>query len=279
MKTKIILEMGCNHNGDIKTAYKMIDEAAALKVWGVKFQKRDVDSMPDYLRNRKRNEKNSFGKTYGEHREYLEFNINEIKSLKHYATRRGLKFIVSIFDEVSLNNMLSVGVTDIKLPSQLFNNSRIHDIFSRLSDKIILYGSTGMHTYREIEKSPYLDNFNVVMYCRSIYPCPLEKLDLYTFSWIQDRMNLLTKSVGYSSHDRNGIAIPYIVAMGAEYIERHYTLDKTMKGSDHNTVSSDYKEMEMIIQNIEFIELMLGKVNGELCPEEKAITEMYRSFY
>ena len=92
MNTKFILEFGCNHNGKITNAKKMIDEAKKLNVWAVKFQKRDIELIPDEIKKIKRNDKNSFGKNYYEHRKALELDIEKLKDLKKYAEDKGLEF-------------------------------------------------------------------------------------------------------------------------------------------------------------------------------------------
>ena len=106
MNCKIILEMGCNHNGSIEIAKELIDQAAKLKVWGVKFQKRDIESMPKHLREMKRGGYNDFGNTYEEHRKFLEFTVGVIKVLKEYVENKGLRFVVSVFDSISLKQMI-----------------------------------------------------------------------------------------------------------------------------------------------------------------------------
>ena len=95
MKTKLILELGCNHQGKIELAKKMIDNAEKLGVWGIKLQKRDIGSIPEKIRLKTRDIKKSFGKTYAEHRRALEFNCHEILELKKYTESKGLKFIIS----------------------------------------------------------------------------------------------------------------------------------------------------------------------------------------
>jgi sialic acid synthase SpsE len=272
MRTRIILETGCNHQGEMQIAKEIILDAHKLGVWGIKFQKRDIESMPDDLKNRPRDMSTSFGPTYYEHRKKLEFDIDQLQELKNLAHRKGLKFICSAFDEKSANDLIKLGCDFIKLPSQLYMNDSMRNklkqgIVSR--DKVIV--STGMHTIDEILDSPWMIEAFLVMHCISIYPARLSQLELSVI----DILKRHTKNVGYSSHDINGEAIKYAVLCGARYIERHYTLSKSMKGSDHETVSSDFKEMLKIIKDIEYIETLLGNGKTKLHPDELCTRKIY----
>jgi N-acetylneuraminate synthase len=109
-----------------------------------------------------------------------------------------------------------------------------------------------------------------------MYPCPPSKVNLFNM-WTL-RLNLREGSLGYSSHDTDGVAIPWAVTLGARYVERHFTLDKAMKGSDHSTVSSDPDDMERIIRSIEYAEELLGSSSPDLDDEEKKVRKIYRGF-
>ena len=280
MKTKIILETGCNHNGNYGIATEMINQAALLGVWGVKFQKRDIDSFPEDLKKLPRDLKTSFGENYYEHRKALEFTKEQMCELKKYAEFRGLKFCCSVFDLNSLANMAEIECSHIKLPSQLYTDQVLQKelivVRNTFGAKILV--STGMHNAEEIINNDWLKYADIMFHCISIYPCELKEMNLI---FIQQLKKLSSEyggfSVGYSSHDYQGEGIKSAVIAGAEYIERHFTLDKTMKGSDHGTVSSDVQEMEHIIAEIKIAEEIMG---GErVCSEkEKKIRQVYRGF-
>jgi len=275
MKTKIILEMGCNHQGDIETAKRMIDDAKSLGVYGVKFQKRDIESIPENVKTKKRSLKNSFGPTYYEHRKALEFSIKEIEFLKYYAHNRGLFFICSAFDEKSFYDLLEIGC-EIKLPSQLFSNEIFYNLYKKYASKEIFYIwlSTGMHTINEIKRSPWMKENVFIMYCNSIYPFTIVNLNIINLNIIRKSMSD-SERLGYSSHGLNGKDVFYSVLLGAKYVERHYTLDKNLKGSDHSTVSSDYLEMKKIINDVKLAEDILGEIKIKLLPEEKRFRKIY----
>lgn len=285
MQTKIILELGCNHNGSIDIAKRMIDDAAKLGVFGIKFQKRDVECFSDGLKLLPRKPENSFGPNYYEHRKALEFSVAEIIDLKKYAESLGLIPVVSVFDMKSAVEMVEAEFDYIKLPSQYYShyalNKTLMDVgaVGSVAMKLNIIVSTGMHTLDEIFKWQYFDQASITMYCRSIYPCELKEVD---FNSMLELKNKLKGSIlGYSSHDKNGEAIFYAVLLGAKYIERHYTLDKTMKGSDHGTVSSDFLEMQKIISEIKKAEEILNSSKNifELFSEnEKRVRMVYRGF-
>lgn len=280
MKTKILLEMGCNHNGSFELAKKMVDDARELEVWGVKFQKRDIESIPEEIGSGPRDDKHSFGPTYFEHRKALELSDSEIYDLKLYAESKGLKFVLSVFDVNSLKYGTEIGVEYIKFPSQLSSNTKMLSAFlteGHDDNKLVL--STGMHMHTEIINEILPNYIHILFYCRSIYPCKYWQVNLHGMKKVFDDLGTGIYK-GYSSHDLNGEVIPYSVLMGAEIIERHYTLSKKMKGSDHGTVSSDYQEMLKIIESIKYAESLYCAYNyeGALLEEEQKIRKRYRGF-
>jgi sialic acid synthase SpsE len=257
----------------------MVEEAAKLGVWGIKFQKRDCDLIPKEIGNVVRKPENSFGATYYEHRKALEFSVEQIKSLKTYAEKEyNLAVVVTVFDLISMDQMINAGFEYIKLPSQFYSNYamnlQLFNGYSNIKKKIIV--STGMHTFLELVQWQWFDGADITLYCRSIYPAELKDIDFRMATQLKARLN--NSRFGYSSHDRKGCAIPYMVLLGAEYIERHYTLNKEWKGSDHGTVSSDFAEMQRIINQIEIIENIMDVDNSvELASEaEKKVRLTYR---
>lgn len=281
MYTKVILEMGCNHQGDMAIAKRMIDEAKKLNVYGVKFQKRCVDLIPEEKKIIRRSMSNSFGENYYEHRKVLEFSPEQIEELKKHAEVQGLFFAVSVFDAVSAKEMISIGVKGIKLPSQLYSDNKLNQYLLTMKKlkKLFLMHSTGMHTVNEIINHDSFDQFDVTFYCRSIYPfSEMEKADLGS---AMEMFSMLDNSqCGYSSHDKDGKLIPWFILIGAQWIERHYTLDKEMKGSDHKTVSSDYAEMKRILFDIEETEERRRAKNYDKIVDTQELSnqKFYRGF-
>jgi sialic acid synthase SpsE len=273
---KYILEVGYNHGGDKDTAESIIDELAELKkkypeIYGVKFQVCDVEGLPDNIKNKKRDDVNSFGKTYYAHRKALELKISELIELKKYTEERNLIFSCSGKDFKSFKNIIEkIKCKHVKVPSQFLLR---HDIFQYIGSKknegLIVYVSFGMHNDDEIKGTKYWRWADVKYYCVSMYPPDNNKLNL----------SLLNKHPfnGYSSHEINGIGIPLAAINGAEYIERHYTLNKKLKGSDHK-LSSDKKELKEIIETVRIFKSMMGVNRKVLCEAEIKNRMFYGGF-
>jgi sialic acid synthase SpsE len=272
MKTRLILETGCNHQGKVENVLDMMDQAIKLGVWGIKFQKRDIEQIPELVKKIPRDMSNSFGPTYYEHRRALEFDIRQIDEFKKYAEAKGIHFICSAFDINSLRQLKDIGCFNIKIPSQYLKNSYFYD-FVTWNSNLKYFVSTGMHTRQEILNSPMLDKASVIMHCISKYPCQLNELSLDMINVLEKKYN--TKSIGYSSHDKDGRGIRFAVIAGAKYIERHFTLDKAWKGADHSTVSSNYHDIKWIIKTIEQAEKILGKPERELTADEQKVRQTY----
>jgi sialic acid synthase SpsE len=274
VKTKIIAEICYNHNGSIDNAKKLIEAAKNLNLWAVKFQKWDIDNFPDEIKNKCRNKPEiDYGLTYYEHRKYLEFSIGQLAYLKTYAENKGLEFIVSGKDMQSVKDLMQLNLNYIKIPSQRYHD---HDIFvylynERKKRNFCIMASTGMLNGNQIKKSRWKDKdgADVLMHCISLYPALLNQCNL---AWMKN-MNYN----GYSSHEIEGKGIKYAVCLGAKYIERHFTLDKNDKGSDHK-ISSDIKEMKRIIREINEVEEIMGDGKRNISEDEIILGNKYRSF-
>jgi sialic acid synthase SpsE len=287
MKTKIILEFGCNHQGDFNIAKQMIDEAYKLGVWGIKFQKRDIESMSEEEKNKPRSMSNSFGTTYYEHRKALEFTPKQLAELRDYCKTKNLRFVCTAFDLKSIYDLASINCHLIKLPSQLYRKERLKNALLSIRKKkgIKILVSTGMHTALEIStglctnfeiyNNSWIQQANIIFHCISVYPAPLQLINLSTLQRLKE---IAKGKVGYSSHDLKGEGVKFAVLCGAEYIERHFTLDKTWKGSDHSTVSSDPPEVQKIIAGIEWAEKLLGDPERLCSPKEQKVRKVYRGF-
>jgi len=275
MRTKLILETGCNHQGSVDIAKEMIDLAAKLGAWGVKFQKRDIESFSEELKRKPRDLRNSFGYDYYQHRKKLEFSPWQIKELKEHAEAAGLQFVCSVFDLNSINDLLDIGCSWIKLPSQYYSDQEMHDALHearrRKDFKVIV--STGMHSEEEVLNSEWMINADIILHCISTYPVKEDKY--FNLGMIRKLRRHASGEIGYSSHGPTGHDTYNAVLAGADYIERHFTLCKNLKGSDHGTVSSDYQNVKILIHDILYAEELLG--DGRIISEEeKAIARIYR---
>lgn len=238
---KIIAEIGCNHKGDINIAKEMIMTAATYcKVDAVKFQKRCPRELlsPEEYNAPHPHPENSYGKTYGEHREFLEFNIEQHRQLKAWCDEYGIEYSTSVWDMTSAKEIATLKPKMIKIPSACNLNKPLLDyVCDNYDGEIHLsFGMTSKDEEDEIIsffESKKRNNDLVVYACTSGYPVPFEDVCLLEIRRLIDTYGKRVKAVGFSGHHL-GIAVDSAaVALGAEYIERHYTLDRTWKGTDH----------------------------------------------
>jgi len=238
---KIIAEIGCNHKGDMVIAKEMIMTAATYcKADVVKFQKRnnkELLSEEEYNRPHP-NPSNSYGNTYGEHRENLEFDLEQHKQLKAWCDEYGIVYSTSVWDLTSAKEIASLNPDLIKVPSACnLNKSMLEYLCDNYMGEIHL--SFGMTTQEEEETIVELFESkgrakDLILYsCTSGYPVPFEDICLFEISRLKSKFEKRVKAIGFSGHHL-GIAVDSAaVALGAEWIERHYTLDRTWKGTDH----------------------------------------------
>lgn len=244
MHPKVIAEIGCNHQGDFELAKKMVRIAAEVcGVYAVKFQKRTISEMPKEVRDRPYDNKNSFGKTYGEHREALELTLDQHLDLIDLCRSLNVKYSCSVWDIQAAKDFCCCKSSDanidmIKIPSACNTNYELIRYLMKNFDGQI-HVSMGMTTLNEkIIIKKHLDAFAsrcVVYHCTSSYPIEkwsdLSLRDITHYrKWMRD-INI--KDVGYSGHHRGIAADMLAYSLGATYIERHFTLDRTLKGTDH----------------------------------------------
>ncbi|MCK5608085.1 N-acetylneuraminate synthase family protein [Candidatus Pacearchaeota archaeon] len=237
----VIAEMGCNHKGDVEIAHEMIKTAAQFcQVDIVKFQKRHSKEL---LTTEEYNTPhlvpdNSYGETYGEHREFLEFNMKQHKQLKIWCEELGLVYSSSVWDMTSTKEIASLNPELIKIPSACNLQFDMLDYLCKEYDGEI-HISFGMTTkaeeedivrfFEERDRAKDL----VVYSCTSGYPVPIEDICLNEIIRLKNTFGSRVKAIGFSGHHQ-GIS-PDIAALtlGAKYFERHFTLDRAWKGTDH----------------------------------------------
>ena len=240
-KPYIIAEIGCNHKGDMEIAKELIKVAKIFcNVDAVKFQKRNNKELltEDQYNQPHPNPVNSYGDTYGAHREYLEFDVNQHAVLKSYCEEIGITYASSVWDLTSAKEIESLKPEFIKIPSACNNN---FEMLEWLCDNYRgeLHISTGMTTKSEIEDLVSLfkrksRNKDLVLYnCTSGYPVPFEDVCLLDINILNEQYGNDVKHIGFSGHHL-GIAVDVAAfTLGANIIERHYTIDRTWKGTDH----------------------------------------------
>ncbi len=238
---KVIAEIGCNHKGNIEIAKKMIRTAAIYcEVDCVKFQKRCNKELltPEQYNALHPNPSNSYGKTYGEHREFLEFTLEQHEELKAYCEEVGIEYSTSVWDLTSAKEIAGLSPKFIKVPSACNNH---YPMLEWLCDNYQgeIHVSLGMTTHEEEDRLLQMfetkgRNKDLVLYiCTSGYPVPFENVCLLEISRIREKYGDRVKQIGFSGHHL-GIAVDIAAyTLGASIIERHYTLDRTWKGTDH----------------------------------------------
>ncbi|MBT8376352.1 MAG: N-acetylneuraminate synthase family protein [Bacteroidia bacterium] len=240
-KPFVIAEIGCNHKGDMAIAKELIKVAKIFcNVDAVKFQKRNNKELltPEQYNMPHPNPVNSYGETYGLHREFLEFDLDQHRELKSFCEDIDVVYSTSVWDLTSAKEIASLNPSFIKIPSACNNNDELLEWLCKNYNGEI-HVSTGMTMKEEIEDvvklfSTHNRNKDLVLYnCTSGYPVPFEDVCLLDISYLIDKYGDTVKHIGFSGHHL-GIAVDMAAyTLGANIIERHYTLDRTWKGTDH----------------------------------------------
>ncbi len=289
MAVQIIAECGCNHGGDIKIAKDMIDIAATLcKVDVVKFQKRcNKELLTDEEYNSPHPvPENSYGDTYGSHREFLEFTIDQHAELKAYCESKSVTYSTSVWDLTSAKEIVELNPEFIKVPSACNVDTELLDyLCGRYSGEIhVSLGMTYDHEvsqiiYRIFESRNRLSSL-VLYACTSGYPVPFEDVCLREITKLRKHLRRPRKGkhlrrprkgikkIGFSGHHL-GIAIDNAaVALGAQAIERHFTLNRTSKGTDH-AASLEPQGLQKLVRDIRATEKALTYKKQEILPIEE----------
>ncbi len=242
MNTTVIAEVGCNHLGRMSVAEEMVKVAAQFcKVDVIKFQKRSNRELltRDEYNSPHPNQMHSYGSTYGEHREFLEFDIEQHRQLKNWCEEWGCQYSSSVWDLTSAKEIVSLSPLMIKIPSACnTDQAMLHWLAENFSGEIHL--SLGMTSHDEEDAivsifSEHERLNDLVLYaCTSGYPVPFEDVCLMEVVRLKEKFASIVKSIGFSGHHL-GIAVDVAsLALGATHFERHFTLDRTWKGTDHS---------------------------------------------
>jgi len=256
----VIAEAGLNHNGSIEIAKKLIDVAAVAGADAVKFQKRTVEKLAvKSTLDAKDDRFPEFGSTYREIREHLEFTLEQYKELKAYSEAKGLDFIVTAFDTDAADFLEELGIEVFKLASHSATNLELLEYLASSGKSSIM--STGMADLDEVDRAVEIfGNHKTPLYllhCVSAYPTPLNECNLAMIDVLKQRYQLPT---GYSGHELGYLPTVHAVCMGAQMVERHYTLDKSMVGFDHK-MSLEPDELIAMVRDIRNVPAIQG--NGE----------------
>lgn len=274
-KPYIIAEAGCNHMGQMEIAHEMITTAAIFcKADAIKFQKRCPKELltPEQYNAPHPNPHNSYGKTYGEHREFLEFTVEEHAQLKAWCEEVGITYSTSVWDMTSAKEIASLNPKFIKIPSACNNHYiMLQWLCENYEGEIQL--SFGMTTHEEEEQIVQLfEKYGrakdlILFNCVSGYPVPFEDVCLLEINRIRERYESRVKAIGFSGHHL-GIAVDVAAyTLGASVVERHYTLDRTWKGTDH-AASLEPDGVRKLVRNLNAVYETLHVKSEEILPIE-----------
>ena len=276
IKPTIIAEIGCNHKGDIQIAKELIKVAKTFcKADIVKFQKRNNKELlsDEQYDEPHPNPENSYGKSYGDHREFLEFNLDQFSEIKNYCEKLEIDWSSSVWDLSSAKKISSLKPKLIKVPSACNNNYKMLEWLCENFEGDI-HVSTGMTTKKEIEDlvcffESKKKNENLVLYsCTSGYPVSFKDVCLLEIKYLKDKYYNRIKDIGFSGHHL-GIAIDMAAyTLGANWIERHYTLDRTWKGTDH-AASLEPDGMRKLVRNLNSVYTSMSYKETEILEVEK----------
>jgi len=239
---KLIAEIGCNHKGDFEIAKELLKIASDCGVEVAKFQKRHSKELltEEQYNAPHPNPFNSYGDTYGEHREFLEFDVNQHRELKAYCEELGIVYSTSVWDITSAKEIVSLNPELIKVPSACNNHFEMLKVLrdEYTGEVHISFGMTTKEEEEEIvsffEENNQAKERLVVYSCTSGYPVPFEDICMLEICRLKKQYSNRVKSLGFSGHHL-GIAVDIAAyALGATWVERHFTKDRTWKGTDHS---------------------------------------------
>lgn len=265
-----IAEIGINHNGDLNLAKELIDVAADSGCNAVKFQKRTIDEVYSKEELEKSRE-SPWGTTNREQKEGLEFSIKQYIELDTYTKNKGLDFIVSCWDLVSLKEIENnIDVAYHKVASAMLTDKEFLEALNKTGRPVIV--STGMSTEKEVDGAmKVLDNVTHILACTSTYPTKAEEVNLFYIDALKNKYPKL--KVGFSNHYSGLVACFGAVALGADTLEFHITKDRTMYGSDQ---SASIENVSALMKGIRQLEQMVGDGVKVVYEDEKPIIQKLR---
>lgn len=258
----IIIDIGSTHCADIEIAKKLIRYASISGIDCIKFQKRCTKALlTKEGRERKYDSPHAMGDTYGEHRDNMELSSDNFRELKEYTLERNMFFTASAWDEPSLDFLVSLDVPFIKVASADLTNLPFLKKISQKTQNVIL--STGMSNQNDIDTAiEIFKNNNLgILQCTSSYPTPYEHVNLNVLKTFQEKYP--NHIVGFSGHTEGYHIALGAVALGAKIIEKHFTLDKSLKGSDHKSALNP-PELINFVKQCRELEKALGSSQKEI---------------
>ena len=275
----IIAEAGVNHNGNINTAFQLVDAAVNAGCNAVKFQTWITEKV--YSRDKSIKPEYQARTTSASESEYdtikkLELSFEDFESIKSYCDQRGILFFSTPDESDSANFLAGLGVGLMKTASQDVTNTPFLAHIARLGMPVIF--STGACTLTELAEGVETilaeTNELIILHCVSSYPAPLEQMNLFV---IPNLRNAFGCPVGLSDHTTGAEVACAAVALGARVFEKHLTLDKSMEGPDHQA-SLDPEEMRRYCQALRDVHSALGDGLKRIMPCEENTRKAFRRY-
>ena len=268
----IVAEIGLNHNGDIDIAKKLIDVAVLSGCDAVKFQKRTPElCVPEEYKNVKR--ETPWGvMTYLEYRKRVEFGSKEYNQIDAYCREKGIIWFASPWDLPSIEFLKDYALPVYKVPSALLTHKEYLLKLKNIGSPIML--SSGMSDVELVKKAvSFIGEDNIIlMHATSTYPAKTEEINLRV---LQTYMKMFSCPIGYSGHEVGLQITLAAVAIGANAIERHITLDRSMWGSDQ-AASVEPIGLMKLVRDIRIIENALGDGVKRILPSEEEVMKRLR---
>ena len=264
----LIAEIGHNHQGNLKKAFELFKEAKLAGANAVKLQKRENKKLyTNDFYNKSYDHKNSYGDTYGEHRDKLEFGESQYKELKDYAKEIDIDFFATPFDIWSLEFLEKLEMPFYKLASADLTNHPLQVEVAKLKKQIIM--STGGGNLDQVKRAKEnINNFHndlIILHCTAAYPSPIEDMNLNVIKTFKE--NFSNNVIGLSDHENGIDAAPIAYLLGARVFEKHFTLDRSSKGTDHS-FSLEPQGLSKLSRNLRRIPILLGSAEKKLLKNE-----------
>lgn len=282
----VVAEIGCNHGGSMQTAKRLIDACAWAGALVVKGQKRDLASMPDAVRDRSYEGPHSFGRTYGEHRAALELSWEQHDELRQYAAARGISYSVSVWDLPTMRQARDWQPAWLKIPSACAADLEMLSEATTLPCPLVV--SFGMSDWQDVIRATRMlygggsrPPTAYALHCTSSYPC--EHVDAHLRVIETMRRGLLEdhpgtwSGVGVSGHWRGIQLDAAAVALGACIVERHVTLDRAAKGTDH-AASLEPDGLRRLVRDLAAVVEAMGRPEKRVLDCEREAIEKLRAW-
>jgi N-acetylneuraminate synthase len=272
----VVAEIGCNHKGDMDIAKELIDLAKQSGANYAKFQKRHSKELltAEQYAAPHPNAHNSYGDTYGAHREFLELDQAQNKELMEYCESIGIGFATSVWDMTSAREIIALKPDYIKIPSACNNHMEMLELLcdEYSGDIHISFGMTTQEEEKKIvglfEAKGVAKDRLVIYACTSGYPVPFEDVCLLEINRLRKTYGDVVKEVAFSGHHL-GIAVDIAAyTLGATWVERHFTKDRTWKGTDH-AASLEVPGMSSLVRNLKATHKSLTYKPSEILGIEK----------